>query len=113
MRHDAYRRSGRSGSIARVARAPRPPRLAVGFPAHRACKSVMEPIRPHPVLSEHYMTLDARQGYVRELFDNTARHYARINQLFSLGSGGWYRRRALLRGGLRPGMRLLDIAVGT
>jgi demethylmenaquinone methyltransferase / 2-methoxy-6-polyprenyl-1,4-benzoquinol methylase len=73
----------------------------------------MEPIRPHPLLSEHYVTLDARSRYVRTLFDSTACHYSRINQVFALGSGGWYRRRALRSGGLHPGMRLLDIAVGT
>jgi demethylmenaquinone methyltransferase/2-methoxy-6-polyprenyl-1,4-benzoquinol methylase len=74
---------------------------------------MMEPIRPHPLLSEHYVTLDARSGYVQALFDSTACHYGRIDQLFALGSGGWYRRRALQSGGLRPGMRLLDIAIGT
>jgi demethylmenaquinone methyltransferase/2-methoxy-6-polyprenyl-1,4-benzoquinol methylase len=71
------------------------------------------PIRPHPILTEHYATLDERPGYIQALFDDTARHYDRMNSLFALGSGAWYRRRALRRSGLRPGMRLLDIAVGT
>ena len=31
----------------------------------------------------------------------------------ALGSGSWYRRRALSRAGLQPGMRVLDIGVGT
>jgi len=29
------------------------------------------------------------------------------------GLGGWYRRRTLRQSGLRPGMRLLDVAIGT
>jgi demethylmenaquinone methyltransferase/2-methoxy-6-polyprenyl-1,4-benzoquinol methylase len=31
----------------------------------------------------------------------------------SFGTGSWYRRQALMRSGLRPGMRMLDVAVGT
>ena len=71
------------------------------------------PIRPHPVLRDHYASLDDRPGYTRSLFQATASHYERIDRIFSLGSGGWYRRRALRRSGLRPGMRVLDVAVGT
>jgi demethylmenaquinone methyltransferase/2-methoxy-6-polyprenyl-1,4-benzoquinol methylase len=54
-----------------------------------------------------------RQRFTRELFNETAPIYDRVNQLFSLGSGSWYRRRCLRRAGLRPGMRVLDVAVGT
>jgi demethylmenaquinone methyltransferase/2-methoxy-6-polyprenyl-1,4-benzoquinol methylase len=31
----------------------------------------------------------------------------------SFGTGSWYRRQALTRAGLRPGMRMLDVAIGT
>jgi demethylmenaquinone methyltransferase / 2-methoxy-6-polyprenyl-1,4-benzoquinol methylase len=55
----------------------------------------------------------ARQRFTRELFNETAPVYDRVNRLFSLGSGAWYRRRCLRRAGLRPGMRVLDVAVGT
>ncbi len=71
------------------------------------------PLRPHPALGLHYATFDERPGYTRALFDSTAHEYDRIDRYFSLGSGGWYRRRALRRAGLRSGMRLLDVATGT
>jgi demethylmenaquinone methyltransferase/2-methoxy-6-polyprenyl-1,4-benzoquinol methylase len=51
--------------------------------------------------------------FVRELFDDTADEYERLNQVLSLGSGGWYRRDMLRRAGLQPGMRVLDVATGT
>jgi demethylmenaquinone methyltransferase/2-methoxy-6-polyprenyl-1,4-benzoquinol methylase len=71
------------------------------------------PIRPHPDLGQYYGSLDERPAYIRSLFDATAWQYERIERMLSLGSGAWYRRRALRRGGLRPGMRVLDVAVGT
>ena len=70
-------------------------------------------VEPHPVLSSYYTDHAHRPAFVRALFDHTARYYDRINQLLSLGTGGWYRRQALLRAGLRPGMRVLDVATGT
>jgi demethylmenaquinone methyltransferase / 2-methoxy-6-polyprenyl-1,4-benzoquinol methylase len=54
-----------------------------------------------------------RQRFTRGLFNDIAPVYDRVNQLFSLGCGAWYRRRCLRRAGLRPGMRVLDVAVGT
>lgn len=56
---------------------------------------------------------EARHRYVRELFDATAPHYDRINALMSLGTGAWYRRRALGRVGIGPGDRVLDVGCGT
>ena len=73
----------------------------------------LKPSEPHPVLPEYYQDQAQRPAFIRGLFDRTARHYDRINRLLSLGSGGWYRRRALLQAGLRPGMRVLDVATGT
>ncbi len=52
-------------------------------------------------------------AFVRRLFNQTAPHYDLINQIFSLGSGGWYRRRCLRRAGLKPGHTVLDVAIGT
>jgi demethylmenaquinone methyltransferase/2-methoxy-6-polyprenyl-1,4-benzoquinol methylase len=68
---------------------------------------------PHPVLKQYYADHTGRRAFVRGLFDTTASHYDRVNRLLSWGSGGWYRRHALLRAGLRPGMSLLDVATGT
>jgi len=72
-----------------------------------------EAARPHPPLPGYYAAAGERGAVVRGLFNGTAGDYDRINRVFSLGSGGWYRRRALLRAGLRPGHRVLDVAVGT
>jgi demethylmenaquinone methyltransferase/2-methoxy-6-polyprenyl-1,4-benzoquinol methylase len=55
----------------------------------------------------------ARPGFVRRLFDDTASDYDRINAVFSFGTGRRYRRQALLRAGLRPGDRVMDVATGT
>ena len=68
---------------------------------------------PHPVLEEYYPVAADRQSFVGELFDGAARYYNRIGRMLDLGSGLWYRRQALQRAGLRPGMRLLDVATGT
>lgn len=68
---------------------------------------------PHPVLEQYYQRDGFRQSFVTALFDGAARHYDRVCGVMSLGSGTWYRRNALERSGLRPGMKLLDVATGT
>jgi demethylmenaquinone methyltransferase/2-methoxy-6-polyprenyl-1,4-benzoquinol methylase len=52
-------------------------------------------------------------AFVRGLFNDTAPYYDTVNRIFSLGSGNWYRRRCLLRAGLKPGQTVLDVAIGT
>jgi demethylmenaquinone methyltransferase/2-methoxy-6-polyprenyl-1,4-benzoquinol methylase len=71
------------------------------------------PQPPHPALTEYYPSEHERRAFVTTLFDGAAGHYDRVCGLMSLGSGRWYRHRALLRAGLRPGMKLLDVATGT
>lgn len=71
------------------------------------------PVSPHPVLTRYYADDGQRHRYVVRLFDASARHYDAINQLMSLGTGHRYRRWALLRAGLTPGMHLLDVGAGT
>ena len=68
---------------------------------------------PHPVLTDYYRRDEDRRSFVITLFDATAGRYDRLCGMMSLGSGLWYRRRALQHLGLRPGMRLLDVATGT
>jgi demethylmenaquinone methyltransferase/2-methoxy-6-polyprenyl-1,4-benzoquinol methylase len=68
---------------------------------------------PHPPLRDYYTHEAERGGWVKQLFDRTAGDYDRIERVMALGSGSWYRRRALSRAGLKPGMRVLDVGVGT
>jgi len=68
---------------------------------------------PHAVLPEYYEGEPGRVAFVRRVFDETAEDYNRIEKMMALGTGPWYRRRALVRSGLAPGMDVLDVAVGT
>jgi demethylmenaquinone methyltransferase/2-methoxy-6-polyprenyl-1,4-benzoquinol methylase len=68
---------------------------------------------PHAPLTDYYPTEQHRQAYLRNIFDNTAADYDRIEAMLALGTGSRYRRQALIRGGLRTGMKLLDVGVGT
>jgi demethylmenaquinone methyltransferase/2-methoxy-6-polyprenyl-1,4-benzoquinol methylase len=68
---------------------------------------------PHPPLREYYTQEAERRSWVRQIFDRTAGDYDRIERVMALGSGSCYRRRALRRAGLEPGMRVLDIGAGT
>ena len=70
-------------------------------------------IAPHPIIEEFYSNPAERIPLVRDLFNATAPHYDAINRLFSLGSGARYRRHCLGRAGLKPGNRVIDVAVGT
>lgn len=68
---------------------------------------------PHIPLTDYYQTEQDRQGYLRQMFDSTAGDYDLIEAIFAWGSGSRYRRQALIRGGLKAGMRVLDVGVGT
>jgi len=74
---------------------------------------VTAPTPPHPVLKEYYSDAAERQGFVGDLFDGCARYYNHVGRMLDLGSGPAYRKWAVRRAGLRPGMRLLDVATGT
>lgn len=50
---------------------------------------------------------------LRRLFDASAAVYNRVDALGSLGTGLSYRRDALDRAGLQPGMQVVDVACGT
>ncbi|MBE7426914.1 MAG: class I SAM-dependent methyltransferase [Ideonella sp.] len=68
---------------------------------------------PHPPLPAYYGNEDERQRFVRRLFDATAPDYDRIEALLAWRSGSWYRRQALRRAGLAPGMHVVDVGTGT
>jgi demethylmenaquinone methyltransferase / 2-methoxy-6-polyprenyl-1,4-benzoquinol methylase len=76
-------------------------------------RRVTTPGVPHPVLPDYYRRAEERQAFVTALFDSTATQYDRLCRLMSLGSGQRYRGWVLRRIGLRPGMKLLDVATGT
>lgn len=71
------------------------------------------PVAPHPTLPQFYSEPGQREGFVRELFDESAPWYEWAIRFLSLGSGTRYRRQVLERAGVKAGDRVLDIATGT
>ena len=69
-----------------------------------------EEIPPHAPLTEYYER--DRQRYVVDLFNRTAHHYDTIESLFLKG-GLLYRRLSMKFAGMKPGMKVLDVATGT
>lgn len=68
---------------------------------------------PHVPLTSYYADEESRRGFVRDMFDTTAEDYDRMESILGLGSGMWYRGQALERAGLKSGMRVVDVGVGT
>jgi demethylmenaquinone methyltransferase/2-methoxy-6-polyprenyl-1,4-benzoquinol methylase len=60
-----------------------------------------------------YRTDAEKHEWLRRIFDATATDYDRVESWLSLGTGRWYRQRALRRAGVMPGMSVADIACGT
>ena len=73
-------------------------------------RSVRSPIRS---LSGYFEDERSQREFVDALFDRSAHDYDFVEGLVGLGSGRRYRRDALRRAGLEPGMHVLDIATGT
>ncbi len=71
------------------------------------------PLAPHRPLAEFYEAPAARGQYVNQLFDDAAPDYDWVSGAMSFWTDRRYRREALQRAGLEPGMRLLDVASGT
>jgi len=80
---------------------------------HNTSNGLQIKLAPHPTLTEFYPAPAERAGFVNELFDRAARDYDWISRAMSLGTDRPYRRRALQQAGLKPGMRVLDVASGT
>jgi demethylmenaquinone methyltransferase / 2-methoxy-6-polyprenyl-1,4-benzoquinol methylase len=68
---------------------------------------------PHPPLRTYYGSENDRGTWVRGIFNRTASNYDRLESIIGLGSGRWYRRRALREAGLEPGMTVIDVGTGT
>ena len=70
---------------------------------------------PHSALNAYYADGDgeARIAFLRKTFDDTAPDYDQLERILGLGTGSWYRRQALLRAGLRSGMQVVDVGMGT
>ena len=68
---------------------------------------------PMPILPGYYADERGRARFVRELFDRSAADYEDVERIAGLGAGEWYRGEALKRCGLKPGMKVLDVAAGT
>lgn len=70
-------------------------------------------VKPHPLLEQHYRRPEEKSEFVKELFDHGAGHYDPVVKWGFFGSGDFYRQWAQRRHGLKPGMKLLDVACGT
>jgi demethylmenaquinone methyltransferase/2-methoxy-6-polyprenyl-1,4-benzoquinol methylase len=79
---------------------------------HAAGQRSCVPLAPHPPLYQYYQEDEARQRFLNDLFNCTASHYRNVDKATGLGSGTWYRRRALRQAGLRSRMHVLDVACG-
>ena len=71
------------------------------------------PHLPHAPLPAYYRDEADHARYVSRIFDETAVDYDRIERAMAFGSGGWYRREALIRAGLAAGARVVDVGIGT
>ncbi len=80
--------------------------------ARRTTSAPDKPIAPHPQLTQYYRQVEERQGFLNELFNRTAYQYRNIDKATGFGSGLWYRKKALQLAGLKPGMKVLDVACG-
>ncbi len=68
---------------------------------------------PIPILPKYWTRAEDRSRAVNTMFDRSAADYDWICSVSSFGAGQKYRRDALVRAGLRPGMRVLDVGTGT
>jgi len=71
------------------------------------------PNLPHAPLPAYYRDEADHARYVRRIFDETAVDYDRIERAMAFGSGGWYRKEALVRAGLVSGDKVVDVGIGT
>lgn len=68
---------------------------------------------PHEAIAGRYESKLDKPEYVHSLFERGAPHYETIGKVGFFGTGHVYRRAALKRAGLEPGMKVIDVACGT
>jgi demethylmenaquinone methyltransferase / 2-methoxy-6-polyprenyl-1,4-benzoquinol methylase len=91
-------------------------RTPVNPPSNASSESAADLVHlPHSALNAYYAEGDAqaRQTFLRQTFDATAPDYDQLEKILGLGTGSWYRRQALQRAGLQPGMDVVDVGMGT
>lgn len=72
-----------------------------------------EPIPPVTRRPKGLEERGEREKYTKSLFDETARGYDNSSGAAFMRSGRWYRRRMLVKAGLKPGSSHLDVGSGT
>ena len=72
-----------------------------------------KPLVDSPRLQRYFRDEKERPARTRAMFDRSADIYDRLEWWTGLGRGPLHRQEALRRAGLRPGMRVLDVATGT
>ncbi|HSC96232.1 MAG TPA: class I SAM-dependent methyltransferase [Burkholderiales bacterium] len=72
-----------------------------------------KPLINSPRLRRYFRDENERLALTREIFDHSADRYDQLEWWTGLGRGPSYRREALRRAGLAPGMRVLDVGTGT
>lgn len=80
---------------------------------HKSPPQTLAPHSPIGPLPGYFGDEGERRAFVKDVFDAGARDYDFIERLLGLGTGPRYRRDALQRAGLAPGMNVLDVATGT
>lgn len=88
------------------------------MPTHPDVPSAAAPaglphLPPHTPLPDYYAGASERRSFLTRIFNDTAVDYDRMDGVLAFGSGTWYRRQALLRAGLAPGMQVVDVGCGT
>ncbi len=81
--------------------------LAAGISSPDAKSALTTPTPPSP------SSKTIKEHFVRRLFDSISPRYDLFNRISSLGLDQGWRRRAIARLKLAPGMRVLDLASGT
>jgi demethylmenaquinone methyltransferase/2-methoxy-6-polyprenyl-1,4-benzoquinol methylase len=80
---------------------------------HKTSNGSQTRLAPHPTLTEFYPAPAERARFVNDLFDHAAHDYDWMSRTISLGTDRAYRRWVLQHAGMKPGMRVLDVATGT